>query len=497
MAKSKYFEGIKAAQAAQLDQNSALLEPFDFSVIGDKGAIKQVIGRITNALIPPVYAFSRRFKPLLPLAGLLHVTREAQVRDILMRPQDFVTPFGPEMAELGEGATFLLGLEGEAHDHMHRILRQVIRREDADRIGNMSRQFTDALLENSAGQIDVVGDLLKRVPAEICLRYFGLHCDDVDAFGDWTMALSAFLFGDPYGKPEVRRLAMNAKRRLAAVIDDAIVRSQRLVRTGAINAGNADTLVARLVLVQQQEPLSDNEIRAILMGLATGFIPTNTLAASNMLLELLKRPEAMALAQAAARGDDRETMRKIVLEAGRLNPALAPGQWRYCPKDTTLNIDGKAHSIKAGTTLLVSTMSALRDPRAWDQPMQFRLDRADPDLVFGVGPHWCLGKYLALEQISGLFEMLLKREGLRQAKGNAGKLARVGPFPRRMMMAYDTPSSQQSMFLVIAKILPDITKYAVDKDIAELGHPAEQEIRTLLDGTRTGPFYLARHNHGR
>lgn len=481
MAKPKYFDGVKLAQATQQDQRTGPLEPFDLTLIGESGAFRQLIGRITTALIPPVYSFSRRFKPLLPLAGLLHVTREAQVRDILMRPKDFITPFGPEMGELGDGSTFLLGLEGVPHDRMHRILLQVIRRDDAQRIGAMSRDFSHALLENSTGQIDVIGDLLKRVPAEICLRYFGLRCDDVDAFGDWTMALSAFLFGDPYGNPKIRRLAMNAKRRLTAVIDDAIVRAQRLVKTGAIHAENAQTLVARLALVQQQEPLSDGEIRAILMGLATGFVPTNTLAASNMLLELLKRPDAMAMAKQAAKADDRETMRRVVLEAGRLNPALAPGQWRYCPHDTTLEIDGTAHVIKAGTTLLVSTMSALRDPRAWDNPMDFRLDRADPDLVFGIGPHWCLGKYLALEQISGLFEMLLKRDGLRQAKGKSGKMARVGPFPRHMTMTYNTPSSQQSMFLVITPVTSGASKYAVDKEIGKLGHPATETIRTAFD----------------
>lgn len=483
MAKTKYFGGVEAAQGAQNQSPQQMLEPFDFAVIGANGAIAQAMSEFTSGLIAPVYAFSRRWKPLFRLAGLLHVTREEQVREILMRPKDFITPFGPEMAELGDGATFLLGLEGEEHDRMHRILRRVICRDDADRIGKMSRQFTQALLENSAGRIDVVGDLLKRVPAEICQRYFGLHCDDIDGFGDWTMALSAFLFGDPYGKPEVRKLAMNAKRRLGAVIDDAIARTQRLVQTGAITSTNANTLVARLVLVQQDEPLTNAEIGAILMGLATGFIPTNTLAATNMLLELLKRPDAMALATQAAKADDREQMRKIVLEAGRLNPALAPGQWRYCPHDTSLEIEGKSHSIKAGTTLLVSTMSALRDPRAWENPKQFRLDRPDPDLVFGVGPHWCLGKYLALEQISGLFEILLQQRDLRRAKGKAGRLKRVGPFPRHMMMTYASPASQQSMFLVIAKVTRDVSKYAVDKLIGELGHPAEAAVRTAFDNS--------------
>ena len=493
MARAKYFEGIETAQAAQASQrpaNYTMLEQFDFTALEGSRGLARAMGALTSALIPPIYAFSRRFMPLLPLAGLLHVTRDAQVRSILQRPSDFIVPFGPEMNELGEGATFLLGLDGEPHDRQHRILMQVIRPDDAARIAAMSKEFTEALLDNSKGSIDVIADLIRRVPAEICLRYYGLSCDDVDAFADWSTALSAFLFGDPYGKPEVRRLAINAQQRLAAVIDDAIVRTQRLVKTGAITDANAATLVARMVLIQRRENLDDAEIRAMILGMVTGFIPTNLLAASNMLMELLKRPDAMAIAQQAAKAGDRATMDRIVMEAGRLNPALAPGQWRYCPRDTPIDIDGKAKTIKAGTTLLVSTMSAMRDPRAWHQPKQFRLDRVnadgtpqEADLVFGIGSHACIGKHLGIAQISEMFIALLKRDALRPAKGRTGKMQRIGPFPRHMMMTYATPASQQSMFLVIAPVTSGASKYGVDKEIAKLGHPAGADIQAALDAS--------------
>lgn len=500
MAKAKYFGGIATAQADQQAQNqntqSGALEPFDFSLIGGKTGFSRIAGNVSAALIAPAYAFSRRFIPLLPLAGLIHVTRDAQVRDILSRPDDFPVPFGPEMKELGNGATFLLGLEGTPHDRLHAILTKAIKREDAARFADMSQQFSKALLENSSGRLDVIADLLKRVPAEICVRYFGLSCDDIDSLGDWTIALSALLFGDPFGNPDIRRLAMNARRRLVAVIDDAIVRTQRLVKTGAIDASHADTLVARLVLIQQSEPLSDHEIRAMLLGMATGFIPTNMLASANMLAVLLDHPDAMAMAQRAAREGDRVTMQKIVLEAGRLNPALSPGQWRLCPNDTTIEVDGKKRRIKAGTTLLVSTMSAMRDPRAWDDPKRFRLDRigADgtakfPDLLFGIGPHACIGKHLAMAQITELFIALLSRDNLKPAKGAPGRLARVGPFPRHLVMTYDTPAAQQSMFMVFAPVTSGASKSEMDKTIAQLGHPAGAAVRAALD--KTGLVHFA------
>ncbi|MFM5908207.1 MAG: cytochrome P450 [Novosphingobium sp.] len=487
MAEAKYFAGVEAAQGRQAAAGPVPLEPFDMSVLEAKGRFARFSSNLAAALIPAAYAFSRRFRPLMPLAGLLHVTREQQVREILLRSDDFHTPFGPEMAELGNGAVFPLGSNGAEHARLHDVLMRIIRREDAAWIGQMSGAFTAALLDNSKGEIDVIGDLIKRVPAEVCLRYFGLECDDADAFGDWTMALSAFLFGDPYGKPEVRRLAMNARRRINAVIADALARAQNRVRNGSLTDSNAQTLVERLALLQPREPLSDDDIGALLMGLATGFIPTNSLAAGNMLQELLKRPDAMRAGVDAARAGDLEQMRKVVMEAGRLNPALAPGQWRHAPRDTAITIDGKDHLIKAGTTLLVSTMSALRDPRAWADPMRFRLDRKrpdgtpqEPDLVFGVGPHWCLGKYLALEQISALFMDLLKRPGLRRAPGAAGRLRRLGPFPRHLTLRFDTPTSQQSMFMVIAPVESgDVAP--LQAQLEGLGNPAGQAIREAMD----------------
>jgi len=490
MAKSKYFETVDQARSRSHAAWSAPLTPFDFNSIASKGWAAKVSGALAQPALSVIYALSRRFFPVFPLLGLTHVTRDAQVREILRRPDDFRTPFGPEMEELADGATFLLGLDGPEHDRLHAIMRQILDPADGARIADMSRRFATALLDNSAGEIDVIADLLKRVPAEICLRYFGLACDAVDAFGDWTMALSALLFGDPFANPATRVLAINAARRMRLVIDDAIARAQRDQRQGRLGTDKAETLVERLVQIQAAQPVSDAEIRAILVGLATGFIPTNTLAAARMLGVLLKRPEAMAAATSAALSDDLPAMRRIVLEAGRLNPALAPGQWRYCPNDTVINVNGRMHKIAAGTTLLVSTMSAMRDPRAVSHPGKFDPDRNDaegkpyePDLLFGVGPHTCMGKHLAIEQISALFTTLLKRPGLRRAAGSAGKLKSVGPFPRSLTMTFDATNAKQLMTLVVVPLPAETDRVALDSLLRTLGNPAGADIRSALDAT--------------
>ena len=491
MASPKYSpEHFAAERPGVMDYQEPDGFVFSLERIEPEGRIARLRARVTRAMIKPVYAFSRRYKPVLSAAGLLHVTRAEQVREILLRPGDFHNPFGPEMKELGSGVTFLLGVNDESHSHLNAALRKAMLSDDLPRIAQMSTEFAGALLNNSGGEIDAVEDLLKRVPSEICLRYLGLECPDANLFADWTLALSALLFGDPYGDPTVRELAMHAGKRLTAVIDEAILQHSRQLHKGSAELAERETLIERFLLLAQAGELSLGDVRAMLMGLAAGFVPTNTLASANMLVELLDRPAAMEIARKAALEGDAETMRLCVLEAGRLNPALAPGQWRYCPKETQITVDGKAHTIPAESTLLVSTMSAMRDPREWDDPKRFRIDRKrpdgslqEPDLMFGVGPHRCLGDNLAVTLTTALFTELLKRDNVRRAPGKAGKLAFAGPFPRHLTLRYESLESQQSMYLVVATVNNGKSKAEIDTQLAELGHPAKPVVKAAFDAS--------------
>lgn len=487
MPQAKYFSAdIKPSGAP-----NNTYRPFDLNRIGVEGRWAKFTAALARKAYGPFYAFSRRFKPVLAMGGLVHISRDAQVRDVLSRPDDFPVPFTKEMAELGDGATFLLGLDGAEHARLHSILRQVILPRDAEMMRSVSAEFTSSLLDNHRGEVDIINDVIKRVPAEICIRYFGLDCQDADALADWTLSISALLFGDPFGDPEVRALALQGRDKLAAFIDDAITRTRQHVLKPDDTIDQADTLVHRLLIAQRDgAELSDKDIRAMLIGTASGFIPTNAIAASNMLMELLDRPKAGAAARAAAQSDDQAAMRKILLEAGRLRPTLAPGQFRICPNGASLDVDGKSHTIAPGSTLLVSTVSAMRDARVWEDPGAFRTDREtaagnwqEPDLLFGYGPHVCIGKELAISQISGVMTELFKRHGVRPAKGTAGTVKFVGIFPRNWMLTYDTPSAEQSMYLIIAPVTDSIKQACLVKEIEAWGRPASPKIQSALNST--------------
>jgi cytochrome P450 len=67
--------------------------------------------------------------------------------------------------------------------------------------------------------------------------------------------------------------------------------------------------------------------------------------------------------------------------------------------------------IPAGTTLMVHNGAANRDPRQFDAPSEFRLDRTDGrmHLGFGFGIHTCVGAPLARAEARVSFERLFAR----------------------------------------------------------------------------------------
>jgi cytochrome P450 len=66
--------------------------------------------------------------------------------------------------------------------------------------------------------------------------------------------------------------------------------------------------------------------------------------------------------------------------------------------------------IDAGEKVVVSFTSANRDEEVFADPDSFDIRRhPNPHLVFGHGPHFCLGAHLARSQMRALFEEVLAR----------------------------------------------------------------------------------------
>lgn len=66
------------------------------------------------------------------------------------------------------------------------------------------------------------------------------------------------------------------------------------------------------------------------------------------------------------------------------------------------------YALARGDKVIVSFTAANRDPRVFDHPQRFQIDRQpNPHLSFGYGPHFCLGAQLARRQMQALFRHFL------------------------------------------------------------------------------------------
>jgi len=104
----------------------------------------------------------------------------------------------------------------------------------------------------------------------------------------------------------------------------------------------------------------------------------------------------------------------------RADPALMPAaveemlRW-WTPvmtfrRTATTECELSGQRISAGDKVVVSFTSANRDEAVFPDPDRFDIRRhPNPHLVFGHGPHFCLGAHLARTQMRALFDEVLAR----------------------------------------------------------------------------------------
>ena len=519
----KYFAKIAAyeqAEAADTDRQAP--PPFDVDGLGTDNLLRRASRRFTRWIMLAVFAVMRQVWPVARIGRLVIVTRHADVCTVLEDSGRFPVPFGPEMKVLTGGVIFALGLDGADHTFQRDIMNQAVVPADGAHILGRTRFFTEALIAGSGGRIDVVRDLLGRVFTETCSDYFGLDLDEPDAFLDRSITLSSLLFADPLGNANTRKLALNGAVRIRYLIDRAVERARQAPRSVPLTP-----VIDRLVAVQLPDGgrLDTLTIRSMVIGIMTGMVPTNSLAAGKILEELQRR-DLLALAVDAARGAEhdhttmlgtlrdsgafdrgaspdtviadarraapsaqRARLRDILMEAARLNPALMPGQFRHSPRDTSI----AGTPVPAGSVLLVATASALRDSRVFPRPDTFEPGRKiDPPLMFGDGDHNCLGTYLALEQIVEIFQILLSQPAIAFSKDPAGRLAYLGAFPRRLDMEFEPAIAPAAQNLINITAAVEPWRFDTVRGLVEaLGNPATPGSPISLALDKTGLVHFA------
>jgi cytochrome P450 len=244
-------------------------------------------------------------------------------------------------------------------------------------------------------------------------------CEFVEEFGvPLPVAMIAGQIGLDDDPKRVKRWSDAAVDRFSQMVDHdrklecarSLVEFQHymkgLIDDRRANGGNdllTDLVEAR---VEGETPLSDPEIMSLMQQFMVAGNETTTSTLAGGLLQLIRNPDQMAKAKAAAGGRDPKVIGNLVEEALRYETPTA-GMWRIVKQDTELG----GVAIPAGSVVQLRYAAANRDPKRFPDPDRFDIDRtnARTHMSFGKGPHMCVGNMLSRKEMLVAFDELLER----------------------------------------------------------------------------------------
>ncbi|WP_413797123.1 cytochrome P450 [Streptomyces iranensis] len=341
----------------------------------------------------PVYRALRDHEPWAWSDGLgmWLVSRHEDVVFVDEHPEIFTAHQENSLAERSMGLV-MIRTDGDVHRRLRSAVdgplkRRNVRRDWSAGLTSHAKELAEQLAEKP--EFDLVADFAAPFAAQALMTTVGLADVRTEQVAEWSGAFIAGLANHD-DDPAVWERAGRARTEVGALVHEAITR---------VTAAPDHTVISAMVHAEVSEPLDAEEIAAqVRLMIAGGFNePWHALA--TLVWQLCERPELKDRVLADSHALDtaiEETMRWLT-PVGAFPRQLAVD---HTVGDVTL---------RAGDKLLALAASANRDERKFADPDAFTIDRPDlPDhLAFSLGAHYCLGTYLAREQLRTAVPVLL------------------------------------------------------------------------------------------
>ena len=317
------------------------------------------------------------------------VTRHGQKALLVTRFDDVSFAFGDEkdmplfegakrFAEPAQGRS-LFSMTGDEH-RTHRALvssaftASAIDRYERELMVPEAREALNRLALGKGGQADLIGDFAEMYGLSVIVRILGLPVEDDLKFKRWAHDLTASSWA--------LEDAMRASREFEDYVIPIIQERRR---------GTGEDFLSRLARAEiDGKRLEDIEIVSFLRVLFPAGADTTFRQLGNLIVAMLTIP---GLKQRLL--DDRGLIPQAIDESLRWEPAIGLYP-RLVPRD----VEWRGAFIPGGTFLLLSVVSANRDPRNFDDPETFELSRrAKKITTFGAGIHFCIGAVLARREM--------------------------------------------------------------------------------------------------
>ncbi|MFJ8631055.1 cytochrome P450 [Streptomyces sp. NPDC093568] len=360
---------------------------------------------VLNHRVPlPEFAELRRAEPVrwIPQAGNVAgfqdegywaVTRHADVKYVSTHPELFSSSLNTAIIRFNEHIErdaidaqrlILLNMDPPEHTRVRQIVQRVFTpraiRALEERLRTRARTIA-ATARARSGPFDFVTEVACELPLQAIAELIGVPQDDRDKIFDWSNKMIA------YDDPEY------------AITEEVGQESATELIAYAMNMAAdrkecpAKDLVTTLVAAEDEGNLRSDEFGFFVLMLAVAGNETTRNAITHGMHAFLTHPEQWELYK-------RERPETAAEEIVRWATPVVSFQ-RTATQDTELG--GKR--IKQGERVGIFYASANHDPEVFENPDTFDITRdPNPHLGFGGGgPHYCLGKSLAVLEINLIF----------------------------------------------------------------------------------------------
>ncbi len=421
---------------------TSYLERYDAAVDAEKFPL---VRRWIDTEPLPFFKELRAQRPILVTPDCTLVTRFDDVREILKMYKVFtVKPYVPKMDN------YLMAHDDDAlHTREKSLMQFMLNRDDLPRVRSMVADIARGILGKANGQIEVVNNFCRMVPATLVQKYFGLtgaNREDLIEWSYWnqydTFHNHPFDLVPPELSQRIIERHNETSKKLGSYITMLIAKRFLAVKAEKLTFSTIirlqDDIVTRMLRTSFAKEL-DFDIKRLGVnagGLLIGAIETTSQAVAQVLQYLFQHPEWLATAQAAAQKEDTTEFDGVVWEALRFVP-ITPYLFRTTVSDYTA-AKGTNHEtvLRAGTYVLPVTLSAMFDERAFESPEEFMPQRNWYNYFhFGFGNHECLGRYVGMVMIPEMVRQVLLKKGV-ETKGNIDY--KSGPFPESYNLSWDT-----------------------------------------------------------
>jgi cytochrome P450 len=248
-----------------------------------------------------------------------------------------------------------------------------------------------ARLHGRRGVVDLMAEFTDPIPNAVISRVTGVAAPGGEEVRFRELAQATIRGFFTFGDPGARERAGEAFAELAAWVREVANDRRRSPREDMIT----DLVRAR----DRGDAMSDDEIVILVASLLGAGSEGTAIGGLISMMTLLELPDVCERLRR-----DRALVPNAVTEILRYAFGGGFGLPRYAVRD----FDLRGKHIRKGQLLLLSFAGAHRDPSVFPDPDRFDIDRDTGDLVvFGYGPHYCLGVHLAQAELRGMVEAAL------------------------------------------------------------------------------------------